>query len=378
MLGVGAIALGVTGSAAASPGEPAPPAPCGGVVQIADARGDGHHAATDVLSAWFAQGGSGVQGVIEVSQGTFVPDHPDSDVPGAGYALVFSVNGRAWFVRAIASVDGSVAYDYGTWSPSTLFTSVGVTTGSVVHAVGPGTVAIDIPPAIGASAGTRLTSVFALTYDGIIGGEFTWVDRAPGGVVPTDPAFGADYVVGACSGTGATSAGTTAVTMTAPASIRGSRTVTIRGTVAPAAGGISVRVVRTGTRTAASTVKTKADGTFALVVPIGETTSVRAIAGDTGIASTTATVTVRSTIRATIVRVGSGARVTVRIAPALPGRLLLLAVDALVPTATATLKAGAPTATFTARSAAAGNYQVVFVPARGRAERATSNTVVVR
>ena len=48
-------------------------------------------------------------------------------------------------------------------------------------------------------AGTVLTRLFVLTYDGGAGADPHWVDRAPGRRRSSDgTAFGADYVVGAC------------------------------------------------------------------------------------------------------------------------------------------------------------------------------------
>ena len=54
-----------------------------------------------------------------------------------------------------------------------------------------GTVTIDAPAV---APGTRLSSPYVLTYDGITGGTPTWVDHAPGGEAPADPSVGADYL----------------------------------------------------------------------------------------------------------------------------------------------------------------------------------------
>ena len=74
----------------------AAPAPCGGQPQITDAKGDGHHLATDVLSAWFSEAGSHLQAVIKVDSGTWVPDHPPAN---GEWALLFDVGGLTRYVR---------------------------------------------------------------------------------------------------------------------------------------------------------------------------------------------------------------------------------------------------------------------------------------
>ncbi len=175
------------------------PAPCGGVPQITDASGDGHHASSDVLRAWMSETSGHVQAVIEVRVGAWAPEHDDADVNGSGFALLFTAGGQIHYVRATAPppLQGPITYDYGTYTAGGGFVSSGATAGEVLHA-SPGTVTIDVPAVSGAVAGARLTGLFVLTYDGITGGVPTWVDHAPGGVLPTDPSVGADYLVGGC------------------------------------------------------------------------------------------------------------------------------------------------------------------------------------
>jgi len=117
---------------------------------------------------------------------------------------------------------------------------------------------------------------------------------------------------------------------------------------------------------------TQADGTFALLLPVRETTRVRAVAE--GIGSQTRTITVVSRVRIALRR--GGRLVTGRVRPALPGRVLLLRGDAVRPVARVSTHGGR----FRIRlhSPRPGRYQAVFVPAARRAERSTSNTEVIR
>ena len=78
----------------------AAPAPCGGQPQITDAKGDGHHLATDVLSAWFSEAAGPLQAVIKVDSGTWAPDHPPAN---AEWALLFEVGGVIRYVRVVGA-----------------------------------------------------------------------------------------------------------------------------------------------------------------------------------------------------------------------------------------------------------------------------------
>src|SRR4051812_4299406 len=82
-----------TGVAAAAP------APCNGVPQIPDATGDGHHATSDVLSAWLSEDSGHLQAVIQVHAGDWVPEHTDAAINGSGFAMLFTLNGRTGYVR---------------------------------------------------------------------------------------------------------------------------------------------------------------------------------------------------------------------------------------------------------------------------------------
>ena len=246
----------------------------------------------------------------------------------------------------------------------------------------------------GVAAGTRLSRPFALTYDGEDApGVVHWVDRAPGGTSPAGTEFGADLVVGTCGlgagggttvpapggGGGETGAGTTvtpgSVALTAPRRVTGATTVRVTGAVRPGAGGIPVTLRVQTRRTTTRTATTAGDGTFAVRIPIGETTKLRATAG--GLDSQTLTVTVRSTVRVKVRRATSGGViVTGTVRPKLPGRVLWLRDGAFSPSATTTTKRG----TFRLRLTRprAGRYQAVFIPSGMRAERSTSNTGVIR
>jgi hypothetical protein len=194
---VGAAAVAAGGARA----DGTAPAPCQGSPQITDVSGDGHHASSDVLSAWLSEASGHLQAVIQVRAATFVPEHSDADINGSGFAFLFTLNGRVDYVSTRAAPDESLTYDYGTYSPSNHFTSLGTTTGSVARSPGTGSTTIDIPAAFDISPGALLAAPFVLTYDGINAGVPDWVDHAPGGQEPDDSARGADYVVGSCGGT---------------------------------------------------------------------------------------------------------------------------------------------------------------------------------
>lgn len=369
----------------------AAPAACGGVPQITDATGDGHHQNTDVTAAWFSEQ-RGVQAVIRLRDAIFTPAHDDSEA--AGFALLFEVDGVRRYVRAEAPRDGAVRYDYGTWTAAGGFVTAGATTGAVEPGRG-GAVVIDVP---GVGPGTRLSRPFVLTYDGEDApGVPHWVDRAPGGTAPGGTEFGADLVLGVCGLTagpaapgGGPATGATgqpspgagpggelgAVVLRAPGRITGGRTITVSGSVLPAHGGVPV-TVRQLTR-AGTTVRSTAtgpDGAFALRVAVGETSRLRASAG--GLDSQTVTVTVRSIVRVRVrpARTG-GVLVTGTVSPKLPGRVLWLRDGAASPSAVTTARGGSFRLRLT--RPAPGRYQAVFIPSGARAERSTSNTGVIR
>ncbi len=381
-----AIALSATLVAlafAAVPAQAAAPPPCGGVAQIADASGDGHHPPTDILSAWLSEANGRLQAAIKVRSGALGPQHSapgETDLAVAGYAIVFTVDGQARYVRASVAPDGGATYDYGTYNPGgAYFTSTGPTGGELAPgAFSGGTVTIDVPAATGAVTGAQLTDVFALTYDGISGGVPDWVDHGPGGESPGDIARGADYVVGSCAGGVPTGAGVLAVQLEAPARLRGGGRAKITGKIVPARAGVEVELTReAGRRRKVSRLTTAADGSFAATVPVSEKTRLRAEAE--GIASSTVTVKVKSVVRIELRERPSGAiRLLGRLRPALPGRLLLLKANAAIdPTTTRSSGKRRFAFHFGAGRLSPGRYQVVYIPSKGRAERSTSNAVVV-
>ncbi len=378
-----ALALGAIWAAlafAAVPAQAAAPPPCGGVPQIADGSGDGHHSSSDVLSAWFSEAAGRLQAVIKVRAGTWEPEHDDAEVKGSGFAFLFSVGGQTAYVRANVPFpsEGPIAYDYGTYIPVGNFASAGPASGEVVKAALGGTVTIDVPAATGAVAGALLAAPYVLTYDGTNGVSHEWVDQAPGGTSPTDPARGADYVVGSCAGGVPTGEGILAVQLKAPARLKGGGRVRVTGRVVPARAGVAVELTRkAGRRSAVSRLTTAADGSFAATVPVSEKTRLRAVAE--GVASSTVTVEVKSVVRIELRERPSGAiRLLGRLRPPLPGRLLLLGAEDVSPTATrASGKKRRFGFRFGAGKLAPGRYQVVYIPSKGRAERSTSNTVVV-
>ncbi len=207
-------------------GAAAAPAPCGGVPQISDATGDGHHSNTDVVSAWIAESAGHLQAVVKVHIAVWEPVHDDSDA--AGFALLWASGGVTRYVRAEAPRGAAVRFDHGTWTLAGGFVSAGATTGATTPGTG-GTVTIDIPDAY-AAATTVLARPFVLTYDGMTGADAHWVDRAPGGVTPASDEVGADVVAGSC----ATGAGPgTPGTPGAPGSSGGGTTGAAPGRPAP-------------------------------------------------------------------------------------------------------------------------------------------------
>jgi hypothetical protein len=340
----------------------AAPPPCDSSPQIIDASGDGHHPGTDVLAAWWSESSGHLQAVIQVRVGRFVAEHDDAEVNGSGFALVFSQAGVTRYVRANAPAQDHasdpVTFDFGTYTSPGGFASAGATTGTAEPSAGAGTVLLDVP---GVSAGTLLTSPYVVTYDGINSGIPDWVDHAPGGIDPTEASFGADYVAGACGATAS-------VELSAPSKVTGRKTVTVSGRVLPGRAGVSVVLTRSpGTPL---TLTSAADGTFSARVAIGETSRLRASAA--GIASRELTVTMHAKVR---IRV-KGRRVTGTTDPPLPGRVLWLRSNAVTPSARATARNGK--FRLTLRHPRRGRYQAVFIPSGKRAERATSNTGVIR
>jgi hypothetical protein len=353
--------VGVLAAVASATPAVAAPAPCGGTAQIADPVGDGHHNNSDITAAWLSEAAGRLQAVIQPRAAVWEPAHDDSDA--AGFALIYSVGGETRYVRAEAPRGAPVRFDHGTWSAAGGFASAGATTGEAAADA----VTIDVP---GLPAATVLTRLFVLTYDGADASGPHWVDRAPGGTGPEEDAFGADFVTGACTagGPGPGPGGavtTTAVELDTRRRVVGGGSTAIGGRVLPARAGVAVAV------TAGKRVReavTQADGSFSLVLPLKETTRVRAVAE--GIASQTRTVTVVSTVRIKV----RGHVLRGRVRPALPGRVLLLRRGAVKPTQTVKPREGR----FRVRIARPGRYQAVYIPSGKRAERSTSNTGVIR
>jgi hypothetical protein len=361
----------------------AAPPPCNGAAGIADVSGDGHHPGTDVLSAWFSDSSGHLQAVVQVRSGIWVAEHDDAEINGSGFAVLFTLGSQLAYIRANApaqdhAADG-VRYDYGTYTAPNTFQSAGATTGAVE--AGPdGTVTIDLPAAFGVTAGTRLGNPFVLTYDGISGGVPDWVDHAPGGTDPADSARGADYIAGACGVVatpppGGGPAPTTSVQLSAPKTVTGRKTVTITGKVLPARAGINVTLTRAAHATATTTATTAADGTFSARVAIGETTRLRAVAENVG--SSELTVTAHSRVRIKLKHAKDGSvTVTGTVDPKFPGKVLWLRSNAVKPSARATTRNG--TFRLRLKHPRPGRYQAVVIPNGARAERATSNTGVIR
>jgi len=371
------IAGAAAAAAHAAPAAAAVPPPCGGVAQIADAVGDGHHDNTDVTAAWFSEQAGRLQAVIRPRVAVWEPAHDDSDA--AGFAFLFAAGDTTRYVRAEAPRGGPVRFDHGAWTPAGGFASAGPTTGEAVAGSG-GAVAIDVP---GVAAGTVLARPFVLTYDGVTGTAPHWVDRAPGGVAPDGVETGADYVAGTCAGSGpgpapgpgGGTATTTAVVLDAPRRIVGGGRAVIGGRVTPARAGVTVELTASARRSAVRRARTQADGTFSLLVPVRETTRLRAVAE--GIGSQTRTLTVVSRVHIRIARTpGGGAVVRGRVSPKLPGRVLLLRANGVEPVAATRARDGR--FRLRLRQPRRGRYQAVFIPSGARAERSTSEPGVIR
>jgi hypothetical protein len=390
---VAAIALSL---AACSEAVAAPPAPCGGVAQISDPGGDGHHENTDVLSGWFSEQAGRLQAVIKVKVGEWLPAHRASD--SAGWAMLFDAGGQTRFVRLQATAAGAPSYDYGTWTLAGGFASAGATTGEVTTGA-EGTATIDVRAETGAVPAARLVHPFVLTYEHepVTPDANHWVDHAPGGVAPDEAVFGADYTVGSCQppapdgpvGGGNSAAGptpvsgaattTTAVVLTTRTRLIGPGRVRASGRVIPARGGVWVRMTakaRGSSKAAVERlVRTSADGGFAGSIPVSETSTVSAVAD--GINAQTRVITVQSTVRMTVRRL-KGGRVVASglLTPRLPGRVLLLRTNAATPSATTRARNGHYR--FTARRFLHGRYEAVFIPSGDRAERSTSASGAIR
>ena len=371
-----AAGAGVLAAAAVAAPAAAAPAPCGGVPQITDVAGDGHHGNTDVVSAWLSEDAGRLQAVIRPRVAVWEPAHDDSDA--AGFALLYTAGGQLRYVRGEAVRGAPVRFDHGTWSAAGGFASAGPVAGLAEADA----LVIDVP---GVAAGTVLARPFVLTYDGGPATDPHWVDRAPGGTEPAGTESGADVVAGSCApgrpGPGGGGPGvpatTTAVVLEAPRSVKGGGEVAVGGRVVPARAGVAVGVTATTTagRTRTRRAVTQADGTFSLLLPIRETTHVRAVAESIG--SQTRTLRVKPVVRIRVrERAGGAVAVRGRIRPRLPGRVLLLRRGAVEPTATARSRGGR--FTLRLRSPRKGRYQVVFIPSGERAARSTSNTGVIR
>ncbi|HXV33757.1 MAG TPA: hypothetical protein VD769_07085 [Gaiellaceae bacterium] len=353
-----------------------PPEPCSPGVVITDPTGDGHHDPTDVTAAWLSEENAGnLQAVIQVALGNWDAEHDEPEI-AAGYVFLFSKGGTTKFVRLSVDEFFDPTYDYGTYDPALTnpFVHEGDTTGSIdplaqippLPAPGPGTAVIDVPSSV-AVDGDVLKNNFVLTYDGLLDAGPTWVDVAPGGDLPNEAQPGPSFTVGSCTG----------VTVAAPASIKGGKTVTVSGSVDPAAEGIDVTITRTTVPgvVAETMATTDVNGDYSALVPVRETTFVKATAN--GIDSTTRKITVRSTVTIRAVRLRNGkTRIQGVARPKLPGRIQLIKTTAFVPAASKTIAGGS--FRFTARKLKPGRWQVIYTPRAGRAVRSISPAVRVR
>jgi hypothetical protein len=367
-------ALALAGTATA-----APPQPCVDGLRITDAAQDGHHAGTDILSAWLAEEGGQLKAVIRVRADQPRAEHDDEEISEAGFVFVFTTGGTTWYVRAVNPYndDSTFTYDYGTYTPIVpgSFVPGGPTSGQLnPNIAGGGSVTIDIPiEEIEIEPGALLTSTFVLTYDGISGGNHHWVDHAPGHISPTDAARGPTYVFGKCVG----------VELKTPGKRIGPGKVVVSGRVVGATEAVEVTISRwTRGAPVEVTVWTDDEGTFSRPFTVKETTSFRAEAElpaiEEPLVSQQRTVVMRSTAKITSAKRKANGVVVVKgvTAPKLPGRLLLLNTNAVKPAAKkATFKGGKFAFK---KKLKPGRYLVVYVPRNDRAERSASKAVRVR
>ena len=241
------IAGALAAAAHAAPAAAAP-APCGGVAQIADAAGDGHHDNTDVTAAWLSEAGRPPAG----------GDPATGRGLGAGARRLRRRRLRAALHRrrrrcgtcAPIAPRGPAQFDHGTWSAAGGFASAGPTTGQTVAGAG-GTVTIDVPARRRRERCSRGCSRSPTTAARAPTPH--WVDRAPGGAAtPDGTEFGADYVVGCVrrpgTGTPRPAGGavtTTAVELDAPRRIVGGGRTRSAGASRPPAPASRVQVTAT-------------------------------------------------------------------------------------------------------------------------------------
>ena len=348
-----------------------PPEECDPGVVINDPVGDGHHRPTDVTAGWLSEANGNLQAVIQVELGNWDAEHDESQVV-AGYVFLFTKNGITRFVRLSVDEFFDDTYDYGTYNPANAvdpFTKDGDTTGSIEPLVGTpnpgtGTAIINVPTSV-ANDTDLLTNNFMLTYDGLLGAGPTWVDVAPGGDLPNEAQPGPSFTVGSC----------TAVSIMGPASVKGAKTVNISGHVEPEADDTPVTITRQGLTTLVTTTQTDEHGAYSVQVPVRETTKIRATAN--GIDSQTRTITVRSTVKISAVRLRNGkTRITGVTGPWLPGRVQLIKTTAFSPAASKQIAGGK--FSFPARRLSPGRWQVIYTPSGGRAVRSISPAVRVR
>src|SRR4051794_1443236 len=147
-----------------------PPAPCHNAPQITDAGGDGHHPGTDVLAAWWSEASGHLQLTIQVRTGIWLAEHDDAEINGSGFMAQFFAGDRIWFLRARTPAQNRaqdpVVYDWGVVTTDSGLEILGATTGVTEPGAG-GTVTLDVPAAMGITAGTKLMYFAVKTYDGI-------------------------------------------------------------------------------------------------------------------------------------------------------------------------------------------------------------------
>jgi hypothetical protein len=375
--GAALCALLWAGAAQAAP----PPEPCSPGLVINDAVDDGHHKPTDITAAWLTEANGKLQAVIVVNAPA--PRHEHDNQPGAALAFLFTVNGVDHYVKAYVAVEPepnpTVSGEYGTYTVGANTMTFTATAATVAHREvvpgGRGWVLIDVPEAI-ADTGDLLRNTFAVTYDG----EGEWVDHAPGGEKPWDPARGPSFLVGKCIG----------VEIEAPGKRTGPGKVTVSGRVLQPESLDGDLVTVTITRTVFGKVlpplevDVDEDGEYSKTFTVKETTRVKAEADldvegvPETFVSQELTITMRSTAKIKKAKRKASGVVVVKgvTKPKLPGRLLLLNTNKVKASATKKAFKGGK---FTfKKKLKPGRYLVVYVPKNNRAVRSVSKAVRVR
>ena len=168
----------------------------------------------------------------------------------------------------------------------------------------------------------------------------------------------------------------TSVQLRARSKLVGGGSVPVSGSVAPARGGVPVEL---SAKTRSSVVKrltTKADGTFATSIPVKETTRAPCRRRGHRLTDTQGRRVVEGPDQGQASAARSRAHPGDGASEAARDECCLLRTTSAVPAARTVARKGR--FSFRFKNLRRGRYQAVFIPSKGRAERATSNKGVIR